>query len=546
MGVGRTIGTIGGGIIGGVFGGPGGAMIGAGAGGMLGGEFDSANTDGSDGSRSSRNTTQYGSSQNTIANAEAERASQLGAAGAAGTRELGTQLGYGTNAGIGAATISRQDADRRAAGLYGGAAGSYGAAAGADRMQQGARGDAMAGIGRLQQFYQQGPGPSAAEAQMRAGADSASRNAMALARTGGGSANSVRAAIRAGAAGQQQTNQAAAGLRAQEAANWRQTQLGAMGQEQQALGNVRAGDMSAMGQHYGAAGQQLGAAGQQGQLGLGYGQLGAQYTGLHNNVRMGAEGMAISQQQAGEQQRGNILGQQLGADVSRYGADKGVAVGMAGIQQRQDAANMAMAGSLIGTGANMYTQQQAQQQTSDIRAKENIRPTSAADLISRLDESYAREGANVAPANDLRAAGSYSYDYRDPAQHGGGSHVGPMAQELEHTAAAGAVSMGPDGMRQVDPGRLTMTNTAAIGEQQRRLDRLEAMATDKQGGDWQPQGAETQGQRIVRKTEAYEDRRMPAAERRAMMTFGNSGSLRPQDEEFLRQNTPPKRMARAR
>jgi hypothetical protein len=248
------------------------------------------------------------------------------------------------------------------------------------------------------------------------------------------------------------------------------------------------------------------------------------------------------------------------------------------VAQRDRAADMAMTGSLIGSGVSMM---------SDIRAKENIRPASAASIIERLDETYGREEADVGPGGprvDMRQASSNAYDYKDPSM-GAGSHVGPMAQELEQTAAAGAVTTGPDGMKRVDPGRLTMVNTSAIGEQQRRLDRLESVANGQggamdrvhargaQGGApqvWDGTGPTrgdiakymSTGKSDVAVSDddvaAYEQeqsalkhdladqrsidasRRQPSAEERdrRMMTFGGVGSLRPQDAAILEQRYP--------
>jgi len=464
------------------------------------------------------------------ADAEAERATQLGQAGAAGTRQLGHLVGDNARYGAINADVNSDAANARATGLYGDAAGSYGRAEGNAADSAAARGSAMAGIDRLRSFYEQGPGPSAAQAQLRQGQDSANRNALAMAKTGAGGANSMRAAMRAGASGNQQANQAAATLRAQEAAQWQQTRLGAMGQEQNALAGVRAGDVGIMGQRFGAAGTQMGAAGAAGQTGLGYGQLGAAYNQQNQQARLGAEGMAIGQEQGGEQNRGNILMGDMNAANTRYGADRGVQVGMANVAQRDRAADMAMTGSLIGTGVQMM---------SDVRAKENIQPVSSGDIMGRLKalESTATP-SSMGPAVDLRPASSNSWNYRDPASGGASSYVSPMAQELERTPAAGAVSTGPDGMKQVDPGRLTMVNTSAIGEQQRRLDALEAMVADQSGADFEPRGAATNGQRVIRKTEAITGDRMGAEQKRRMSTFGGVGSIKPQDEEYIRATTP--------
>lgn len=441
---------------------------------------------------------------------EADRASALGAERGERMFSLGEKLGQeSTHYERGAAA---QQGQYQTAGL-----GLMRDAGAANTMQTGTRDAQMAALGRLRGFYEQGPGPSAAEAQLRAGQDANARQAMSIARTGGGSPSAVRAALRQNAAGGAQTNQAAATLRAQENDAFQQRRLGAMSAEQGALAGVRGADLGAMGTHYGAAGQAA-------QTGLGYGQLGAAYGGLRTTGMLGAAGIGANTMQAGEAQRGQILGQQLGADTSRYGADRGVQVGMAQIAQQQDAADKAMIGSLIGTGVMM---------ASDVRAKENIRPVSLGDSLGALDESHARAGADVGPRIDMRPAQGYAYDYRDPARHGEGTHVGPMAQDLERTPAAGAVSTAPDGTKQVDPGRLTMVNTAALSEQQKRLDRLEEMVSTK---------GNTPGQHVIKNIEDIEGRRLPKSEQRFLATMGHSGPLKEADDAFI--NGRHSRMAR--
>lgn len=88
----------------------------------------------------------------------------------------------------------------------------------------------------------------------------------------------------------------------------------------------------------------------------------------------------------------------------------------------------------------------------------------------------------TAPAVDLRAAPGYSYEYKDPGAPGAapGRHVGPMAQDLERTAAASTVRDTPTG-KQVDTGRLSLVNTAAISEQQRKTAELERQLAALQG-----------------------------------------------------------------
>jgi hypothetical protein len=87
--------------------------------------------------------------------------------------------------------------------------------------------------------------------------------------------------------------------------------------------------------------------------------------------------------------------------------------------------------------------------------------------VAALDAAYRREGG----APNLRPAQGYEYAYRDPAADGAGRYVGPMAQDLEHLP--GVVEEGPGGKKSINAPRLTLANTAAVSEQQRRLDELE-------------------------------------------------------------------------
>ena len=83
----------------------------------------------------------------------------------------------------------------------------------------------------LMGFANRGPGPSAAEAQLRAGADQNIAAQAALARSGRGAGESAQAARQAAFQAAdigQQTNAAAASLRAQEEASWRQQQIQAL------------------------------------------------------------------------------------------------------------------------------------------------------------------------------------------------------------------------------------------------------------------------------------------------------------------------------
>lgn len=102
----------------------------------------------------------------------------------------------------------------------------------------------------LQQYAQQGPGPSAAEAQMRAGLDQNVADQIALARSGrgaGANANAARQAQFQAADIGQRTNADMAALRANEAAAWRSQQLQALSGASGVAGNIESASQGRQG-----------------------------------------------------------------------------------------------------------------------------------------------------------------------------------------------------------------------------------------------------------------------------------------------------------
>jgi hypothetical protein len=103
-----------------------------------------------------------------------------------------------------------------------------------------------------------------------------------------------------------------------------------------------------------------------------------------------------------------------------------------------------------------------------------------------LDEAYSALGGQPSggsPSIDLRPARGYSYEYKDPERHGQGRFFGPMAQDLEKTEpGASVVKQAPDGTKMVDTSRLSLVNTSAISEQQRRMQELQAQVDALSGG----------------------------------------------------------------
>lgn len=109
------------------------------------------------------------------------------------------------------------------------------------------------------------------------------------------------------------------------------------------------------------------------------------------------------------------------------------------------------------------------------------------ELLARGPTAGAASGHPL--SRDFSAIPAHSWKYKEPwaeeanvtrglppgDEYGRRRQVGPMAQDLERVPATRhAVKEGPDGVKRVDAGRLTMTNTAAIGDLSRRLDELEA------------------------------------------------------------------------
>lgn len=316
-------------------------------------------------------------------------------------------------------------------------------------------------LGDLRNYYQRGPGPSVAQAQLAQSSDAAMANNIAMSRSGRGSgqnADAARQAMFLNANQQQQLGQSAATLRAQESTDWRNQQLGAMGAYQQGVGAMRSGDLGAYGQSAGAQGQFAG--------------LGQSYLGMGQQGQLGAEtlGSQIQGQQLGVDQQTGIANATFGNTAAaanagmdynmwrapqdyamqKYGIDKGVQIANREADARDTAAAMSAVGGLISTGVSAYAK-------SDKREKTDIRSASF----------------------DLRPALGSSYEYTDPSSAGAapGRHFGPMAQDLEKTEAGrSVVRTGRDGVKMVDTSRLSLVNTAAIAEMQRELERMKRRA----------------------------------------------------------------------
>jgi hypothetical protein len=361
----------------------------------------------------------------------------------------------------------------------------------------------------LNRFAQAPMGPSAAQAQLQAGTDSAARQQYGFARSqvGGGGAALRNAAFNAAGISGNAANQAAA-LRAQETQAYRAQQLQALGAAQQGAGMSAGYSGQLRGMDQGFAQTQAGQANydanslnaynqqqQQLQFGVGQNNLNAQLSqgrandamllstlGMNQGYYGMTNNLAAGQQSAGQNyESARLQGAGLGSsnfNAAQQQSNTELAMGLGAAQGGLAAYNQMNPPAGGGAGTNP---------TSDIRAKENIRPVSAAAQLSphvqgevdRVQYLRALGGgdpsltstAEFAPSPNLRPAQGYEYSYRDPQQHGEGRYVGPMAQNLEHLP--GVVEQGSDGIKSVNAPRLTLANTAAVSEQQRRIDELE-------------------------------------------------------------------------
>jgi hypothetical protein len=400
-------------------------------------------------------------------------------------------------------------------------------------------------------------GPSAAQAQLQAGANQSMAQSLALARSGrgwGGSAVGQSQALQQNAATMQNVANQSAMLRAQEDQAFRAQQAqnyaqaagiyqgtGSQYGQQQALSAQSALQNAQQNDAYRASMYGLGLQGQQaavnaqataGNLALAGNQagLGAQQnaatlglSGINQGAGIMTQGAQLQNQ--GAQLQGALVGQgsaaasqgglnafgfnsaQNATDMNReamisqdYATRKGIGIQQQQINNAQNGAILgaigtgagALIGSLAGPGGTAVgaaaggTIGSEAGRASDVRVKKNIRPVEMAnpyrvlDGPPPLDEKPApRQLEQANPYTDMRPAKGYRYEYTDPAKYGEGEHVGPMAQDLEKSpATAGTVFTDPEGVKRIDTGRLSLANTSAISEQQRRQDDIAQQLAD--------------------------------------------------------------------
>lgn len=218
---------------------------------------------------------------------------------------------------------------------------------------------------------------------------------------------------------------------------------------------------------------------------------------------------SLSQAELSELQ--GIIQTQNAAALQKYALDKNIALQVDAQNAQQTGAIFSALGTIVAGAAVL----------SDVNAKTNIAPMDAGSWFSQNGLNMPAAGAPASPGmsnaqklqlismggqlggalgkiasdkkgkkdkkpesfdewlktmpTDFRSAQLSSFKYKDPKALGAesGPQTGVMAQDLQKTAAGGAVSKMPNGMLGVDPRKTIMPMMGAMGEQQRRIDTLE-------------------------------------------------------------------------
>jgi hypothetical protein len=366
----------------------------------------------------------------------------------------------------------------------------------------------VTGVGdRLLEMSRAPRGPSAAEAQLRAGNAALGNQNLALATSGrglGGGAAARRAAMAQNAQSSGAMSAQLSTLRAQEEAQHVQQQQGAAaaaGQAYGAAGGINAGIMS------GVAGARSASIGDATSRGVGL--INEGNAGMAGGAATIGAGGTLNLSGVGQGATTELAGQQLTNDANKAALDAGVAKevnitnrirgdqenssAIADRSVQKEGAYLSAGGSFLTSLGATFSDRRAKTDVARVKAPVEImapggagQPTEAERFAERLQALRAPEAPERAPggstpmptprqaADTIRETPAYSFRYKDPERHGEGQRLGVMAQDLERTPTGSrAVSRAPDGTRMVDTSELTTINTAALHNVQERQDDLD-------------------------------------------------------------------------
>lgn len=294
------------------------------------------------------------------------------------------------------------------------------------------RGQQLAAIGQLQQ-QAAGNGPSAAQAQLKMGADRAMASNLAMAAAGGTAASARQAAFNNASAVQDMAGQSAA-LRAQE--------------QQAAMGQL-------VGATQGARAQDIGLATDQAQLNQ---QTSLTQASLNQDTAKTNLLTGIDQQKQKDTMIAQYVAQGLTLDAAQRQAE---------IQQAQFNAELLARQAAADKGVAMQSSQAAGQTAGAIASA--IGTTLAAASDKRAKKNIGDGDKSIERFLDSVAA--KDWDYKDPAKHGEGRRTGIMAQDAEKNSDM--VFTHKDGVKMLDLGKATSTSLAALANINKRLRQLE-------------------------------------------------------------------------
>lgn len=292
-----------------------------------------------------------------------------------------------------------------------------------------------------------GQGPSAAQQQLKMGADRNMANALAMAAAAGTPGAQRQAAFQRAAITQDAAGQAAI-LRAQEINDAR----GLLGQVAQ-----------------GARAQDIGLATDQANLAQ---QAQLTQASLDQQTRAAQAGLtqdaaktnllsAIEQQKQRDALVQSYVAQGMSLDQAQYQAELQQAQFNAELLARQAAADKGVAmqssaqgGQMVGAGmAALGTVLAGAASASDERVKENV-----ADADKSVEKF-------------LDGIAAKEWDYKDPKKHGEGRRTGVMAQAAEKNSDM--VFTHTDGVKMIDHGKAISTSLAALANINKRLRKVE-------------------------------------------------------------------------
>lgn len=345
-------------------------------------------------------------------------------------------------------------------------------------------------------------GPSAAQAQLQNATNQSQMNNLAMARSGrgfGGSASAMRAAAEQNAAAGQQAGNQSAILRAQEDAAFRQRQAANLG----AAAGLQQAGAGQFGQQQGMQaqtqlqqqqqndqlmsslyGQSAGLMGQGGQLALQGAQGGAQLGQAAYGQQLGAYGQAAQVGLGAEQAAAQtaIGATEAGGNMMLQGYGAGANTTLAGLGQAGTQSNQGFQSAMAGQqqagqvyGALQQSREQAvqnylqggaiDQETSIANAQSNNQLLGAAvaagGMALAASDERAKTDIGEATLDLLDKAPGFTYRYKDPATHGEGKFLGPMAQDLEKSEIGRSMVINDStGVKKVDTGRAGL---AALG-----------------------------------------------------------------------------------